>query len=222
MTRRQLDLIIASGGALFAGLVLALGLVLKDQADFAKGYVRDQLSAQRITFTPAEELTETEKTWKTGSRCLIENGGALLQSGAQAECYANYYIALHLEEAAARAGYPGETYASIGKKQSALRTQVAEAKAKGDPAAADLQKQLDTVNSLRDTQFRGETLRGLLLTSYGFSILGERAALAAYICLGIAAVAAVLSAAGFVHAILTPKDQPALGRRGQQTPAPVV
>jgi hypothetical protein len=151
----------------------------------------------------------------------VDNGGQLLQSGAQAECYANYYIALHLEESATRAGYEGETYASIGGTQTALRTQVADAKAKGDPAAADLQKQLDAVNALRDTQFRGETLRGLLLTSYGFSIFGERAALAAIICLCIAAVAALLSVAGFVHAFMTPKDQPVLGRQGQHSPSPV-
>ncbi|MFN8556811.1 MAG: hypothetical protein U0531_05485 [Dehalococcoidia bacterium] len=156
-----------------------------------------------------------EKNWKPGSSCLVENGGKVMETGAQAECYANYYIALHLEESAKRAGYDGETYASIGAKQTALRTQATEAKAKNDPQAAELQKQLDAVNNLRDTQFRGETLRGLLLTSYGFSIFGEKAALAASICFGIAAVAVLLSVAGFVHALVTPREELVLG--GQLT-----
>ena len=101
---------------------------------------------------------------------------------------------------------------------TALRTQVAEAKANNDPAAADLQKKVDAGTALRETQFKGETLRGLLLTSYGFSIFGERAMLAAFIAFGIAAIAAVLSVAGFVHALVTPKDQRVLG--GLLTPVP--
>jgi hypothetical protein len=222
MTRRYLDIVLAIGGTLFAGLVLILGLVLNDQANFAKGYVKDQLSEQRITFTAPDKLTEEEQTWKSGSQCLTDNGGQLLASGAQAECYANYYIALHLQESATRAGYPGETYASIGAAQSTLRTQVAEARTNSDPQLAGLQQQLDGVTALRDTQFRGETLRGLLLTSYGFSIFGERAALAAFICLGIAAVAALVSLAGFLHAIMTPKNRPVLRRRERSVPAPVV
>jgi hypothetical protein len=101
--------------------------------------------------------------------------------------------------------------------QTGLRTQLADAKAKNDPAAADIQKKLDAVTALRENQFKGETLRGMLLTSYGFSIFGERAALAAVICIGMAAVAALLSIAGFVHAFMTPKDQPVLV--GRLTPA---
>jgi hypothetical protein len=221
MTRRQLDIGLATGGALFALLVLGLGLVLRNQGDFAKSYVKEQLGEQRIMFPAAEKLTDTEKTWKSGSVCLVENGGKLLETGAQAECYANYYINLHLEESATRAGYPGETYASIGAVQTQLRTQVADAKATNDPAAADLEKQLTAVNALRDTQFRGETLRGLLLTSYGFSIFGERAALAANLAFGMAAVVALLAIAGFVHAFVSPKDQPVLRGRRASAPVPI-
>lgn len=218
MTRRQLDIILASGGIIFAVLVLALGLVAKSQADFAKQTMKDQLGEQKITFTPAANLTDQEKTWKSGSQCLIDNAEKVIETGAQAECYADYYIALHLEEAANNAGYPGATYATIGTTQRQLQAKVADAKAKNDPGLADLQKQLDTVNSLRNTQFQGETLRGLLLTSYGFGILGDRAALAGVIAFGMAALAAVLGLAGFVHAFVTPKDQPVL--RHGLTPAP--
>lgn len=141
----------------------------------------------------------------------MENGGKLLESGAQAECYANYYIALHLEESAKNAGYEGATYATLGSVQTDLGNQVASARQSNASNLAELQVRLDAVNALRTSQFQGETLRGLLLTSYGFSIFGERAALAADICFALAAVALVLAIAGFVHALVTPRSEKVLG-----------
>ena len=38
-----------------------LGLVLQNQANFAEDYVKDQLTAQQIVFTPEDKLTEEEK-----------------------------------------------------------------------------------------------------------------------------------------------------------------
>jgi len=55
--------------------------------------------------------------------------------------------------------------------------------------------------------FTGETLRGMLLTSYGFSELGNKAAQAAtVIYLGVLLLVA-LSIAGFVHALVTPRNK---------------
>ena len=51
--------------------------------------------------------------------------------------------------------------------------------------------------------FKGETLRGLLLTTYGFSVLGEKAALAAMIAFFAAAILLLASGAGFIHALTT-------------------
>ncbi len=48
--------------------------------------------------------------------------------------------------------------------------------------------------------FKGETLRGLLLTSYGFSIFGDRAGLAANVCFAAFGLMVLLSIAGFIHA----------------------
>ncbi|OAI40805.1 hypothetical protein AYO38_05135 [bacterium SCGC AG-212-C10] len=207
MKRRTLDFVFAGGGVLIALLLIALYLVLHNQAEFANDYVHDQLSEQRVTFTAAEKLKEEEKDWKPGSSCLVKNGGKPLTTGKQAECYANFYIALHLEQSAAGAGYPGETYGSIGAVQTELRTQLAAAKAANDGTAADLQTKLDAVTALRNSQFTGETLRGLLLTSYGFSVFGDRIALAADVCLLAAIVLLLLSVAGFIHALMTSKDE---------------
>lgn len=203
MQRKTLDLIFATGGVVIAVLLGVIGLVLNDQADFARSYVKEQLGEQQITFTAADKLTDEEKTWKDGSSCLTKYAGQLMDSGKQAECYANYYINLHLENGVNKAGYVGATYATLGSVQSTLRTEIADLKTKNDAnGAAEAQKKLDSVSTLRETQFKGETLRGLLLTSYGFSIFGEKAALAATLCYSVAGLLGALSVAGYVHALL--------------------
>jgi hypothetical protein len=100
--------------------------------------------------------------------------GQQLTTGKQAECYANNFIGQHLKSTA-----NGQTYAALGVPQSQLRTQVADAQKNNAPNLADLQKQLADVTSQRETLFKGETLHGLLLTSYGFSEFGTKAGQAA-------------------------------------------
>lgn len=201
MKRRTLDIIFAGGGVVVAIMLVVLGLVLADQNAFAKDYVKDQLGQQKISFASAEKLTDEEKNWKPGSVCLVENAGKLLETGKQAECYANFYIAKHMDASATKAGFPGATYATLGETRTQLAAEVTAAKDKGDTAAADAaQKKLDSATSLRSTMQTGETLRGLLLTTYGFSIFGDKAGLAADVCYILGGIMFVLSAAGFVHA----------------------
>lgn len=201
MKRRTLDHIFSIGGLLLAVLLLVLGLVLKSNADFAHSYVKDQLLEQKITFTKADFLADAEKK----SECLVKYAGTPLDTGKKAECYANDYINLHLAEAAEGAGYPGETYASIGAIQRQAKADLQAAVDAGDPTD-ELQATVDAINGLRDTQFKGETLRGLLLTSYGFSVFGDKGDLAALVCFLVAAVLLLASIAGMIHAIKTPKD----------------
>jgi hypothetical protein len=186
MTRRTLDIIFSIGGLVIAGLVLVLGLVLQNQANFAKNYVHDQLAQQKITFTPASALKPNEN-----DPCLKDNAGKPLVTGKQAACYANHYIAVHLGEV-----NDGKTYAETSSQLRALHDQnSAEAKA--------LQGKVQTL-------FQGETLRGLLLTSYGFSIFGDRAQTAAYVCYAVALVLFLAAIAGFVHAATRGADHPIL------------
>lgn len=214
MTRKQLDILLSGGGAIIAVLLLVLGVVLADQKPFADDYVKQELGAQRITFAAAERLTDDEKNWKPGSKCLVENAGKAMETGKQAECYAKYFIAKHMATSAKNAGYEGETYATLGPIRTGLQAEVKAANDKGDSAAAaEAQKKLDAATSLRSTMQTGETLRGLLLTTYGFSIFGDRADLAATVCFIIAGLLLVLSIAGFVHAFMTPPDKIALGGR---------
>lgn len=184
-----------------AVVLLVVGLVVSAQAAFATSYVHDQLAEQKITFAPAANLTDSEKNWKPGSQCLVEYAGQPLVTGKQAECYANYFIAEHMAASAKAQGYEGETYASIGTAQSALRTEVANAKAANDTAKADeANKKLTAVTALRDTFFKGEMLRSALLTTYGFSVIGAAAETAANVSYGAAALFVVLAAIAFLRA----------------------
>ena len=216
MKRRSFDIILAGGGLMVAVLLLALGIAAYGQYTFAQNYVKEELSAQKIVFTPVAGLTDEEKTWKAGSTCLVTYAGQTMETGPQAECYAKYYIALHMESAAVASGFPGATYATLGTIGNDLKAQVAAAKTKGDTAAAtDLQKKVDTAAGLRTTMQTGETLRGLLLTVFGFSTLGAVAGLAGYLLFGLAAVMLLVSIAGFVHAFVTPKEKVIFAPVGQ-------
>ena len=198
MKRRTLDVIVSVGGLLLAGLLLIAGLVLTSNAKFANDYVTQQLSEQKINFKPAATLTDAEKA----KPCLVQYAGQPLTTGKQAECYANNFIGLHLESTGG-----GKTYAELGDVQTQLRTQIAEAQKTNASNLADLQKQLTDTTASRETVFKGETLRGLLLTSYGFSEFGTKAAQAATVAYIGAGVLLVLGLFGFIHAFVTPKTQ---------------
>ena len=198
MKRRTLDIMFSLAGVAIAVLLVATGLILTSNANFAKNYVAEQLAQQNITFKPANALTEEERE----ASCLVENAGKKLTTGKQAECYANNFIGLHLKSTA-----DGQTYADLGTPQSQLRAKVAEAQKANDPALTDLQKQLSDVTAQRETVFKGETLRGLLLTTYGFSEFGTKAAQAATVAFLAAGVMALLAIAGFIHAYVTPRSK---------------
>lgn len=191
MKRRTLDIIFSVGAVAVAILLVLLGLVFNTNANFADSYVGEQLSEQRITFTAAEFLSDEEKQ----TACLVDYAGTPLDSGKKAECYANEYIGAHLQNIGG-----GETYATLGAIQTKAKTAYNDAVTANATTVDALKADLDKVTGQRDSMFKGETLRGLLLTSYGFSIFGEKAALAGLLAFIGAAVLALAGLAGFVHA----------------------
>jgi len=197
MKRRTLDILFGTGGLVIALLLVVVGIVMTSNANFAKNYVADQLGQQNISFKTVDTLTPEEKA----APCLVTYAGQKMTTGKQAECYANEFIGLHVKGIA-----NGQTYADLGGPQSALRGQIA-ALPPTDPAVAGLQKQLDGVTAQRETLFKGETLRGLLLTSYGFSVFGEKAAQAALVAYLAAGLLFLLGIAGLIHALVTPKTK---------------
>jgi hypothetical protein len=198
MKRRTLDILFSAGGVLLATLLLAIGVVLTSNATFAKNYVRTQLTQQSITFPTVAAMKAEEKQ----QACLVKYAGQQMTTGEQAECYANHYIALHLQSIAG-----GKTYAQLGTDQFALQAKVKAAQQANDPNLPALQKQYSDLLASRTTVFQGETLRGLLLTSYGFSQFGVKAAQGALVAFLAAGLLFLLSIVGFVHALVTPKTK---------------
>src|SRR3954467_9963051 len=154
MRRRTLDIIASAGGMILTIVLLVAGSLALWAYSFANSNVHDQLAAQKIFVPPAgsQALASPEI-----GPYLNKYAGQQLTNGAQAEAYANHFIAVHLKEIGG-----GQTYAQLS------------AQAQANPNDAKLQAQVQTL-------FRGETLRGMLLNAYAFWKLGQIALYSAII-----------------------------------------
>jgi hypothetical protein len=171
-------------GIAVALTLVGLGSMLRSNAAFAESNVTKQMAEQRINFKPAEALTPEER----GTPCLVKYAGQPLTSGAQAECYANHFIGNHLKKVA-----DGRTYSEMRAVQTELRERLTRAQAASDPLVGDIQRELAEVTGKRQTLFEGETVRGLLLTSYGFGTLGTKADQGATVAFGASAAMVIFS-----------------------------
>jgi hypothetical protein len=169
--------------------VLLVGGVALYMGNFIRSNVRDQLAAQQIVFTAAADLTPEERA---ESACLTQYAGALMVTGDQARCYSDHYIALHTRESAAKAGFPGATYATLGKIQTQIRTDIAAAQQAGNQDAVKAANdRLTAATNLRTTMQTSSTLRGQLLNAWGWDTFG----------IGIIATGAALLVVGLVFAV---------------------
>jgi hypothetical protein len=143
-----------------SGFALAMG-------SFTTSQIHDELTAQSIFFPTADQI-------KTGGALdpaefpqeIRDQAGNQVTDGNQARIYANDFLALHLQKVAG-----GLTYATIGPKITAANAALAAA-SKTDPNYATLQANVATLNGERDTLFKGETLRSMLLNAYGWWTVG--------------------------------------------------
>jgi hypothetical protein len=149
--------VLALGALVVGGAALTMGRFIQDN-------IRNELASQQITFTAADKLADEEKQLPG----MVENAGLPLTTGNQAQAYAGL-MALHLQEAADGAGYSGATYATLGGAQRELKAAVTTATTSGDQTAIDeAQAKLTAVTNLRNTMLTGSTLRGTLLSAYGW------------------------------------------------------
>jgi hypothetical protein len=172
MKRKTFDMLLSAGGMMLCVVLIVAGSLLTWGASFISSSVHNQLAEQQIFFPPAGSAALASPLIKP---YLTPYAGEQLLDGAQAEVYADHFIAVHLGEIGG-----GKTYAQV----SALSL----AAPKNAVLAAEVQ-----------LLFRGTTLRGLLLTSYAFWQMGQiagDAALAAFILAGIMLVLTVL---GLLH-----------------------
>jgi hypothetical protein len=188
MQRKTFDLLASAGGAIMVAVLLVAGVLLLWGANFANSDVHSQLAQQQITF-PAASAFKNVTAPKPGQFAEVtpsmipsvsQYAGQKLTTGAQAEVYANDFIAVHLTEIGG-----GLTYSQLSAQSMALNPTSAAGIAKA--------AQVETV-------FRGTTLRGLLLEAYGFSVFGTIAEDAAIAAFALAALMALLVGIGFYHA----------------------
>jgi hypothetical protein len=182
MKRKVFDELTSIGGALIVVVLLVAGALLLVGANFANSNVHNQLAEQQITFPSAAEFAHPDGTEITSSMIptVSQYAGEQLTTGAQAEVYANDFIAVHLREIGG-----GKTYAQLSAAAMALP--------KGSPAYTAAEAKVQTV-------FQGTTLRGLLLEAYGFSVMGEIATWGAIVAFILAGLMGLLVLFGVAHA----------------------
>jgi hypothetical protein len=187
--RRRLDTVLVAFGALVAVVLVVAGSLLTWGRNFADDYVGRELASQNITFPDAAALEEEGRT------DLLGYAGEQVTTGAEAEAYASY-IGGHLENIA-----DGATYADLSAPERAAKAAVQTAKDEGQPQATidELQAEASALTAQRDTLFKGETLRGLLLSTYAWSTIGTIAGIAAIVAFAAAGVMAVLVVLGLIH-----------------------
>ena len=157
------------GLVLFLVLAVSSGLLMWG-ANFGKAMVHDQLAEQRITFPPAGSPGLTPAQYPG----LQQYAGQAVDSGPKAKAYANEFIAVHLDKAGG-----GKTYSEVSAASQAA------------PGDAALATQVQTL-------FRGETLRGLLLYVWGWSVV---ASIAGWVAIG-AALGALAVAGGLIAGLV--------------------
>ena len=195
LKRRTIDsILIGFGIVAMAAFAVAGGLLMWGH-NFSNNYVTKELSSQNITFPSADALIKGERA------DLVKFADQKLDTGAEAEGYASY-INGHLQ---ATAG--GATYADLGATESAAKADVKTAVEAGKPQATidELQAKADGITAQRNTLFKGETLRGLLLSAYAWATVGTIAGYAAFGAFIAAGIMAVLVGLGLIHHRRTPK-----------------
>ena len=174
MRRKTFDAIATMAGLVLA-VVLAIGggLLLWGHSVVSTD-VHNQLAAQKIVF-PAAGSPEIKALPAADAAAMTAYAGQTMTTGAQAQAYADHFIAVHLKEIGGGKTYSQLSAAAMAQpKNTALATQVA-------------------------TIFKGTTLRGMLLNAYGWWQMGQIMLVSAVVAFGAAALFLILSLFGFWH-----------------------
>jgi len=189
LRRRTIDLVLIGFGVIAAIVFAAAGGLLMWGSNFAEDYVHDELSSQNVVFPDAASLRDD------GRDDLVKYADQQVTTGAEAEAYASL-IATHMEGIAG-----GKTYSEIDDRGAAQAVTDAQERGASPEEIAELQATANQLKGQRDSLFRGETLRGLLLTSFAWGRIGEIAAIAAWVAFAGAAVMTALVIAGIFHLV---------------------
>jgi hypothetical protein len=174
MRRRTFDALMVFAGLALTAILLVAGGLLSWGHVFVNDEVHSQLAAQKIVFPPAS--SPAIKTLPaTDAAAMRVYAGQAMTNGAQAQAYADHFIAVHVREIGG-----GLTYSQLS------------ARAMADPKNTKLAGQVAAV-------FKGETLRGMLLNAYGFWKMGQIVWIGAIAAFAGAALLLILSLFGVWH-----------------------
>jgi hypothetical protein len=195
MRRKSFDALVSVGGLLLALVLVAAGALMLWGYSYANHTVTTELSAQQIYFPTKAQLAQAKPAPPGGFSevtpdmvpYLAPYAGQQLTTGAQAEAYANHYIAGHLDQIAG-----GKTYAQVSAQAMSLP--------KGSPQQA-------AAAATTETMFKGTTLRGMLLNAYGWWQMGQIALIAAIVSFALALATLVLAGLGLWHYRRVPAEQ---------------
>ena len=185
MRRKAFDILASGVGLVVVVVLIVAGALMLWGNNYVDSNVHNQLAEQQIFFPPkaafAHPVAGSEIT-AAMIPSVSQYAGQELLTGAQAEAWADHFIAIHLSEM---------PYGGVYSKISTA----ARAAPKNTQLAA-----------LEQTSFQGTTLRGLLLEAYGFSEMGTVLLWGAIASFVLAFVMLMLVGLGFRHARRTPPD----------------
>ncbi len=188
MKRKTFDKIVTTLGAGLTIFLLVVAALANWGASFASDSVSSQLEAQLITM-PAETGNADEASDVTAY--FKAHGGKLMRTGKDAQMYADHFIAFHMSHM--------PTYNDASNASRAAAAALA-----GNPNDAALKADAATKAATVETVFKGNMLRGTLLTAYAFGTLGELAGYGALAALVGAFLMLAFTIAGVVHIRRTP------------------
>ena len=171
MRRRTFDAIVAAAGLALAGVLVVAGVLLVWGHSFVDSQVHSQLAAQKIYFPAAGSPAIRAPEFAA----MHQYAGQMMTTGAQAEVYADHFIARHLEAIGG-----GQTYAQLS------------ARALAQPRNTALAGQAEEM-------FRGTALRGMLLNAYAFWKMGQIALWGAVASFAGAGILVIFSILGIAH-----------------------
>jgi hypothetical protein len=174
MRRRTFDALASIGGLVLAVVLAIGGGLLVWGHGFVSNEVHNQLAAQKIYFPPngnpaLKALPAADRT------AMSQYAGQQMLTGAQAQVYADHFIAVHLREIGG-----GKTYSQLSTEALA------------NPKNTALAEQVQTV-------FRGTALRGMLLNAYGFWTMGQIMLIATIVAFVGAGLFLIMALFGFWH-----------------------
>jgi hypothetical protein len=198
MSRRVFDVLTSTGGVIGVVVLLVAGGLLTWGHSFVNSNVHDQLARQEISFPPQAAFAHAKAGTEITPAMIpsvSQYASQPLLTGAQAEAYADHFIAIHLSEMPY-----GGVYAKISAAAIAAPTNT-------------------KLKTLEQTSFQGTTLRGLLLEAFAFSKIGSVMLWGAIASFILAALMLVLVGLGFAHARGTAPEKRMLVPKAKAVPA---